>query len=164
MFCSVLVQVELSCNRPYASKATTESMTWVKSHSRSQRKLIITKTNRRTPGHVDVFIKYTVGGRDSLTKNTDSLQWRHNVQDGVSNHQLYDCLFNHRSKKTSNTCVTGLCAGSSPVTGEFPAQRASNVENISIWWRHHVIWFCTTQIYIACHLDQPSILMFKKQI
>ena len=25
----------------------------------------------------------------------------------------------------------------SPVTGEFPAQRASNAENVSIWWRHH---------------------------
>ena len=24
------------------------------------------------------------------------------------------------------------------VRGEFPAQRASNVENVSIWWRHHV--------------------------
>ena len=24
------------------------------------------------------------------------------------------------------------------VTGEFPAQRASNAENVSIWWRHHV--------------------------
>ena len=23
------------------------------------------------------------------------------------------------------------------VTGEFPAQRASNAENVSIWWRHH---------------------------
>ena len=23
-------------------------------------------------------------------------------------------------------------------TGEFPAQMASNVENVSIWWRHHV--------------------------
>ena len=23
-------------------------------------------------------------------------------------------------------------------SGEFPAQRASNAENISIWWRHHV--------------------------
>ena len=22
-------------------------------------------------------------------------------------------------------------------TGEFPAQRASNAENVSIWWRHH---------------------------
>ena len=24
-----------------------------------------------------------------------------------------------------------------PVTGEFPAQMASNAENFSIWWRHH---------------------------
>ena len=24
-------------------------------------------------------------------------------------------------------------------TGEFPAQMASNVENVSIWWRHHVL-------------------------
>ena len=24
------------------------------------------------------------------------------------------------------------------VTGEFPAQKASNAENVSIWWRHHV--------------------------
>ena len=23
------------------------------------------------------------------------------------------------------------------VTGEFPAQMASNAENVSIWWRHH---------------------------
>ena len=40
-------------------------------------------------------------------------------------------------KKTSKLRVTGLCAGNSPVTGEFPAQMASNVENVSIRWRHH---------------------------
>ena len=32
---------------------------------------------------------------------------------------------------------TGLCAGNSPVTDEFPAQMASNAENVSIWWHHH---------------------------
>ena len=47
-------------------------------------------------------------------------------------------LFRRRSKKTSKLCATGLCVGNSPVTGEFPAQMASNTENISIWWRHHV--------------------------
>ena len=46
-------------------------------------------------------------------------------------------VFRRRSKKTSNLRVTGLCVGNSPVTGEFPAQRASNAENVSIWWRHH---------------------------
>ena len=24
-------------------------------------------------------------------------------------------------------------------TGEFPAQKASYAENVSIWWRHHVM-------------------------
>ena len=32
------------------------------------------------------------------------------------------------SKKTSKLRVTGLCEGNSPVTGEFPAQRASNAD------------------------------------
>ena len=70
-----------------------------------------------------------------------SLLWRHNGRDGVSNHQLHGCLlkrsFRPRSKKASKLRVTGLCAGNSPVTGEFPAQMASNAENVSIWWRHH---------------------------
>ena len=73
--------------------------------------------------------------------NNNILQWRPNGRDGVSNHQPHDCLLNRlfrrRSKKTSKLCVTGLCVGNSPVTGEFPALRASNAENVSIWWRHH---------------------------
>ena len=36
--------------------------------------------------------------------------------------------------------VSGLCAGNSPVTGEFPAQMASNAENVSI---HDVIMLQT---------------------
>ena len=71
----------------------------------------------------------------------DSLLWRHNWRDVVSNYRPHDCLLNrsfrHRSQKTSKLCITGLCAGNSPVTGEFPAQRASNAKNVSIWWRHH---------------------------
>ena len=71
-----------------------------------------------------------------------SLQWSHNGRDGVSNHQpqdcLLNCLFRCKSKKTSKLRVTGLCEGNSPVIGEFPAQRASNSENVSIWWRQHV--------------------------
>ena len=42
-----------------------------------------------------------------------------------------------RVQKTSKLRVTGLCAGNSSGTGEFPAQMASNAENVSIWWRHH---------------------------
>ena len=72
-----------------------------------------------------------------------TLRWRHNGRYSVSNHQPHDCLLNglfrRRSKKTSKLRVTGLCAGNSPGTGEFPAQMASNAENVSIWWRHHVV-------------------------
>ena len=60
----------------------------------------------------------------------------------ASHHQPHDCLLNRlfrrRSKKTSKLHVTGLCAGNSPGTSEFPTQMASNAENVSIWWRHHV--------------------------
>ena len=64
-------------------------------------------------------------------------------------------LFRRRSKKTSKLRVTGLCAGNSPGTGEFPAQMASNAENVSISWRHHEIsltshsfvrWLCMDEV------------------
>ena len=61
---------------------------------------------------------------------TNILQWRYNGCDGVSNHRRPDCvlhrLFRCRSEKTSKLRVTGLCEGNSPVTGEFPLQKASN--------------------------------------
>ena len=51
---------------------------------------------------------------------------------------VYSTVYSRRrSQKISNLRVTGLCAVNSLVTGEFPAQRASNAENVSIWWRHH---------------------------
>ena len=63
---------------------------------------------------------------DMGTLSAISLRWRHNGHDGVSNHQPHHCLFGCTSKKTSKLCVTGLCTGNSPGTGEFPAQMASN--------------------------------------
>ena len=70
-----------------------------------------------------IFLKFTI---------VASLQWRQNGRDGVSNHQphhrLLMRLFRCRSKKTSKVRVIGLSAGNSPVTGEFPAQMASNAE------------------------------------
>ena len=51
---------------------------------------------------------------------------------------VYSTVYSRRrSRKTPKLRVTGLCEGNSPVTGEFPAQKASNAENVSIWWRHH---------------------------
>ena len=53
---------------------------------------------------------------------------------------VYSTVYSGADKNiTSKLRVTGLCAGSSSVIGEFPAQMASNAENASIWWRHHEI-------------------------
>ena len=53
----------------------------------------------------------------------NSLRWRHNERDGVSNRQAFDCLLNRllrrRSKKTSTFLVTGICEGNPTVTGGF---------------------------------------------
>ena len=69
------------------------------------------------------------------------LRWRRNGRDGVSNHQPHDCLLNHlfrrRTKETWKLRVTGPWAKNSSVNGEFPAQRASKAENVSVWWRYH---------------------------
>ena len=80
-----------------------------------------------------------------------SLQWRHNGRDGGSNHQPHDCLlirlFRRRSKKTSKLCVTGLCAGNSPVTGEFPAQRP--VTRKMFPFDDVIKWYCTVQMGVT---------------
>ena len=84
---------------------------------------------------------------DNFLTDYSALRWRDNERDGVSNHQPHDCLlsrlFRHRSKKASKLRVTGLCVENSLVTSEFPAQRSSNAENVSIWWRHHGLFIFT---------------------
>ena len=69
------------------------------------------------------------------------VQWSHDGRDGVPDHQphrgLLNRLLRRRPKKISKLRVTDLCAGNSPVTGEFPAKRASKAENVSICWRHY---------------------------
>ena len=75
----------------------------------------------------------------------NSLQWRHNERGGISDHQPRDCLldrlFRCRSKKTSKVHVTGLCTGSSEVTGEFPHQGAVTrkmfpFDDVIMFWTH----------------------------
>ena len=106
-------------------------------------------------------------------QGTLSLQWRHNEHDGVSNHWRFHCLLNRlfrpRSKKTSKLRVAGLCEG---LTGQFPAQKASSAENISIWWRHkspqkgnilvHVVGPSFTNVHHAPTTHIPTKLCFSE--
>ena len=51
---------------------------------------------------------------------------------------VYSTVYSGADEKpTLQLHVAGLYAGNIPATGEFPAQRASNAENVSMWWRHH---------------------------
>ena len=49
---------------------------------------------------------------------------------------VYSTIYSGADQRKHQSSVPGLCEGNSPETGEFPAQRASNAENVSIWWRH----------------------------
>ena len=56
--------------------------------------------------------------------------------------------------KTSKLRVTGLCEGNSPVTGEFPAQRACNEENVSfddvtMKYGTSWLWLISSNVYVT---------------
>ena len=42
-------------------------------------------------------------------------------------------------RKHQSSALLDVVWGDSSMTGELPAQRASNAENVSIWWRHHAL-------------------------
>ena len=87
--------------------------------------------------HILLFLSLTHFG--TFTPYGDiPLKWRHDACVGVSTTSLTIVYSTadprRRSKKTSKLRVSGLCVG------DFPAQRASDAENVYIWWRHHGSW------------------------
>ena len=50
-------------------------------------------------------------------------------------------------RKHQSSASLAFVAGNSPMTGEFPAQMASDAKNVSIWLRHHAFTF-----YCLCHI------------
>ena len=51
---------------------------------------------------------------------------------------VYLTIYSSVDQRKHQSSASLAFAGKSPVTGEFPAKMASYVENVSIWWRHHV--------------------------
>ena len=102
--------------------------------------VILSILNKRNHTEFIVYDKFSIFSRTTvacLHYAVKSLHWRHNEGDRVSNHQPHDCLLNRlfkRRSKPSKFRVRGIHRWS-----VFPAQRASNAENVSIWWRHHVL-------------------------
>ena len=52
----------------------------------------------------------------------------------------YSSVYSGAGQRKHQSSVSLAFAGTSPVTGELPAQKDSNAENVSIWWRHHDIY------------------------
>ena len=101
---------------------------------------------------------------ESFSRNT--LQWRHNGCDGVSNHQPHDCLLNclfrRRSKNTKAPCHWPLCG---EFTGDrwIPCTMASNAENVSISWRHHdskTFAFMSSLHIKVAHVIENDLVIF----
>ena len=98
-----------------------------------------------------------------------ALWWRHNGNDGVSNHQPHDCLldrlFRHRWKKTWKLRVTVLCAGNSPVIGEFPhkwpvTRKKFPYDDVIMWWassQTHIYMYI--YIYASPALDVAMLFL-----
>ena len=139
-------QPDLSYLRKYSSITTLlrlqQSLFDTNIHEQNNQTYITWLSVQQSLGKGTIHNGCETGWKELLNS---ALLWRHNGRGSVSNHQPRDCLLNRLfrcgSKKTSKLRVTGLCAGNSPETGEFPAQMASNAENDSIWWRHHGIGF-----------------------
>ena len=52
---------------------------------------------------------------------------------------VYSIVYSGADKKNIKAPRHWPLCGELTGTGEFPAQKASNAENVSIWWRHHVL-------------------------
>ena len=50
---------------------------------------------------------------------------------------VYSTVYSGADQRKHQSSASLAFVGNSPVTGEFPAQMASNAENVSIWRRHH---------------------------
>ena len=74
--------------------------------------------------------------------NITMTSWSDDDHDSVSNHQPHGCLLNRLFRQIKEKIKAPrhwpLC-GEFTGAGEFPTQRASCAENVSIWWRHHEV-------------------------
>ena len=56
---------------------------------------------------------------------------------------VYSTVYSYADERKHQSSVSLAFVG----TSEFPAQMASNAENVSIWWRHHEIRQSTDCVY-----------------
>ena len=60
---------------------------------------------------------------------------------------VYSAISSGPNQRKQKLRVTGLCAGNSPVTGEFPVQRTNYTQIVSIWRHHHALHSLNSNVY-----------------
>ena len=83
------------------------------------------------------IFRVEVGSKQSVHHSYRVFHYSDVIMRTMASPSFTQLLFQTQMKGKPKLRITGLCAGNSPVTGEFPAQKACNAENISFWWRHH---------------------------
>ena len=63
---------------------------------------------------------------------------------------VYSTVYSSADQRKHQSSASLALCGEFTVTSEFPAQMASNAENVPIWWRHHgpVFWSPSAAIII----------------
>ena len=86
-----------------------------------------------------------------------ALQWRHDKCDRVSNRRRLHCLLNCWSgadqRKHRSSASLAFVREIHRLQVGSPHKKASNAENISIWWRHHDFPFSMN--WHRCHDKFP---------
>ena len=62
-------------------------------------------------------------------------------------------------KKYQSSAALAFVRGIHRVTRGFPSQRASNAENVSIWWRHHAPRYMKRVVlhHVPCSLNELTL-------
>ena len=84
-----------------------------------------------------------------------TLQWHHSEQNGKSaiSRLFTQPLIQSADQRKNQSSAPLAFVRNPPVTGEFPTQRASNAENVSIWWHHHGYQNTKYRILLTCNLN-----------
>ena len=85
-----------------------------------------------------------------------SWQWRHNEPNGISNPQRLD-LFRRQPFVQAQTKENIKAPCHWPLWGEITGDRPSNAENVSIWWRHHVLTLYDDRVKIDTSFCRDTI-------
>ena len=89
----------------------------------------------------------------SAHESVDKNHYSDVIMGAIVNSTVY---WREDQRKHHSSASLALVRGNSLVTGEFPAQRASNAGNVSIWWRHRGHWKLSKSIKSIPYIHQRS--------